>query len=204
MAGEGHGILRQTKRTMLITLAMLAALAPLPAAAGEVSFKASGEVTYNVLLAGGDESNEMKIWLTPDGRTYVIDSIVPLEVGGTVCANASGNPNELICQAVNVAAFEVNAGGGDDRVKVATEVKVPVAMRGGPGRDALVGGSGPDKLFGGPLGDKLIGNDGDDVLIGGDGYDALFGGNGDDVLKGGPGPDNVLGGPGRNQVQQDD
>ena len=27
----------------------------------------------------------IRIWLTPDGRTYVIDSIVPLEVGGTVC-----------------------------------------------------------------------------------------------------------------------
>lgn len=195
--------MRQTKRAILITLAILAAQAPLPAAVGEVMAKSSGEMTFTILLAGGAESNEMRIWLTPDGRTYVIDSVVPLEVGGSVCANASGNPNQLICQAVSVSAFEVNADGGDDRVKVAGEVRIPVTMRGGPGRDVLVGGSGPDRLFGGPLGDKLIGRDGDDVLLGGDGYDALFGGPGDDVLKGGLGPDNVLGGPGDNQVQQD-
>ncbi len=195
--------MRQTKRAILITLAMLAALAPLPANAGEVSFKANGAVTYTVLLAGGAESNEMKIWLTPDGRTYVIDSIVPLEVGGSVCVNAPGNPNELICEAPSVSAFEVNADAGDDRIKVAEEVRVPVTMRGGPGRDVLVGGSGPDKLFGAALGDKLIGRDGDDLLVGGDGYDALFGGAGDDILKGGAGPDNVFGGPGENQIQQD-
>ena len=203
--------MRQTKRAIFITLAMLAAQAPLPAAAGEatykasgqVTYKASGQVTYTVLLAGGAESNEMRIWLTPDGRTYVIDSVVPLEVGGSVCENAPGNPNELLCQALNVSAFEVNADGGDDRVKVASEIRIPVTMRGGPGRDILVGGSGPDKLSGGPLGDKLIGHDGDDVLFGGEGRDAVIGGAGNDVVRGGPGLDNVLGGPGKNQVHQD-
>ena len=80
-------------------------------------------LTYTVLLAGGPESNEIRIWLTPDGRTYVIDSIYPLEVGGTVCEHPAGNPNELICQAPQVAAFEFNADGGDDRARVACRAR---------------------------------------------------------------------------------
>ena len=183
------------KRLILITLAILAAQVPL-AAHGE-------ELTYTVLLAGGPESNDMRIWLTPDGRTYVIDSVVPLEVGGSVCENPSGYPTELVCQAVHVNAFEVNADGGDDRVRVATEVQVPVAMRGGVGSDILVGGSGPDKLYGGPGPDKLIGRDGDDQLLGGGGADILIGGRGNDVLRGGPGGDSLLGGSGENTLVQD-
>ena len=32
-------------------------------------------VTDTVLIDGGPESNEIRIWMTPDGRTYVIESI---------------------------------------------------------------------------------------------------------------------------------
>jgi hypothetical protein len=181
------------KRAILITLAILAAQAPPVAGA---------DLTYTVLLAGGPESNQIQIWLSADGRTYVIDSIYPLEVGGTVCEHPSGNPNELICQAPQVSAFEFNADGGDDRARVSKDVRIPVTMRGGAGRDTLVGGSGPDKLAGGPGGDKLAGLDGDDQLLGGEGYDALFGGRGDDIVHGGPGVDNVHGGPGNNDVRQ--
>jgi hypothetical protein len=73
------------KKLILITLAILAAQAPLAAHGGEPP------LTYTVLLAGGPESNEIWIWLTPDGRTYVIDSIYPLEVGGTICEHPAGN-----------------------------------------------------------------------------------------------------------------
>ena len=160
------------------------------------------ELTYNVLLAGGAESNKIHIWLTPDGRSYVIDSIVPLEVGGTVCQNPPETPNELVCGAVQVSGFEVNADAGDDQVRVASSVAIPVTMRGGPGRDLLAGGSGPDKLYGGAGPDKLIGHDGNDVLAGGDGADQLVGGPGDDVLKGGAGMDSLVPGPGQDTVRQ--
>jgi hypothetical protein len=179
---------------MLITLAILAAQVPLAA-------HAEG-LTYTVLLAGGPESNEIRIWLTPDGRTYVIDSIFPLEVGGSVCEHPPGNPNELICQAVQVSAFEFNADGGNDMARVSSDVQIPVTMRGGSGHDVLIGGSGADKLIGGPGNDKLVGRDGDDLLLGGEGTDALFGGRGNDVLIGGPGVDNLFGGPGNNVLKQ--
>jgi hypothetical protein len=189
------------KKAILVTLAILAAQVPLAAHAGEVA-TSSEELTYTVLLAGGPESNEIRIWLTPDGRTYVIDSIYPLEVGWIGCEHPPANPNELVCQAPQVAAFEFNADGGDDQARVAPEVRIPVSMRGGTGRDTLVGGSGADKLIGADGADKLIGRDGNDLLLGGDGNDALFGGRGDDVLRGGMGVDSLSGGWGENRLEQ--
>jgi Ca2+-binding RTX toxin-like protein len=180
------------------TLSMLAVLAAL---AATLSAHA-GTLTYNVVLAGGQEANDIHIWLTSDGRTYVIESIVPLEVGGTVCQNPPNEPNELICQAAQVSAFAVNAVGGNDRVKVAAGVPVPVTLRGGAGRDILVGGAGPDLLVGGKGPDKLVGRSGNDVLVGGPGNDQLFGGRGNDLLKGGPGRDKLVGGPGHNVIRR--
>jgi Ca2+-binding RTX toxin-like protein len=136
----------------------------------------------------------IRIWLTPDGYEYVIDSAVPLEVGGDVCHNTPGNQNQLVCQAPLVAGFVVIAGPGNDRVTVAGSVEVPATLNGGPGRDALRGGSGDDKLVGGA---------GSDVLFGGRGNDAIFGGAGRDVLNGGPGKDVLRGGPGRDVISPD-
>jgi RTX calcium-binding nonapeptide repeat (4 copies) len=180
------------KRAILIMLAILAAQsAPV----------AHAETTYTVVLAGGATESMIRIWLTPDGRSYVIDSIAPLEVGGTICENTPGMPNELVCKAPLVAGFEVNAGEGDDAVFVASAVEVPVTMRGGSGRDTLSGGGGPDKLIGGEGNDKLAGRGGDDLVFGGEGNDELFGGGGDDILRGGTGHDTVTGGTGENVVR---
>jgi Ca2+-binding RTX toxin-like protein len=182
------------KRLMIITFALVALLAP-------ASTHAEAK-TYTVLLAGGDEANTIKVWLSSDGRQYVIDSVVPLEVGGDVCAHAGEDPSELVCDAPSIAGFEVNAGGGDDDVRVAGQVKVPVTMRGGGGDDFLVGGAGADRLIGGSGEDRLIGGRGEDQLYGGAGDDALIGGPGDDLLRGGPGMDRLIGGSGTNSVRQ--
>lgn len=187
------------KKGILISLAAaLAALAiAMPAASATPTAK-----TYTVLLAGGEEANAIHIWLAPDGRSYVIDSVVPLDVGGEVCAHPEGMPNELVCNAPEIAGFEVNAGGGDDQVWVARNITVPVTLRGGPGNDSLLGGAGSDKLLGGPGDDRLIGARGDDLIYGGEGDDTLVGGPGNDLLRGGPGTDNLGGGTGDNDVRQ--
>jgi len=182
------------KKVAIITLAILAAQAP--------QLVAAKEQTFNVLLAGGSEANRIHIWLSPDGHSYVIDSIVPLEVGGTVCANPAGNPNELICPAPPIAGFEVNAGGGDDKVTVAKKVAIPVTMRGGAGRDVLLGGAGGDKLLGGAENDRLFGWRGDDLLAGGPGNDVYYGGPGNDLIIRGPGRDKVRGGTGNDTVRR--
>jgi hypothetical protein len=157
---------------------------------------------YNVLLAGGSESNSIRFWITPDGQSYVIDSVVPLEVGATFCHNPAGDPNELICEAPLIAGFEINADGGDDKIVVSSDITVPVTMRGGAGNDYLLGGSGPDKLIGGAGRDRLIGRKGNDALYGGAGLDVLIGGPGADVLRGGPALDVLRGGPGMDDVRE--
>jgi Ca2+-binding RTX toxin-like protein len=179
-------------------LTMLAVLALLPAAPSRAE-----TTSYTVVLAGGAAQNKIHIWLTPDGTTYVIDSVVPLEVGGEICENAPESPNELLCKAPMVAGFEVNAGVGDDKVKVANAVTIPVTMRGGLGHDVLVGGGGPDKIIGGPDDDRLVGGPGDDLIFGGPGNDLIRGGPGDDELRGGPGRDAFDPGGGRNAIRQD-
>ena len=182
------------KKMILITMAVLAAQAAVPALAAEKSL--------TVLLAGGPEDNTIEIKLSPDGRTYVIDSVVPLEIGGEVCVNPPGMPTELVCQATAIGGFEVNAGGGNDKVVVAREVPVPVTLRGGSGNDELVGGAGGDALLGGAGEDRLVGRGGADSLLGGDGNDRLVGCSGNDLLRGGPGEDVLLGGSGANDAVQ--
>lgn len=187
------------KRAILIMLTVLVAEAATIARAAEPTTESS---TYTVVLAGGTTESMIHIWLTPDGRSYVIDSIAPLEVGGTICENAPGKSNELICQAPLVAGFEVNAGSGNDNVSVSRGVTIPVTMRGGAGEDILLGGSGADKLIGGDGNDRLSGRAGDDLIFGGAGNDLVRGGTGDDIVRGGPGQDTALGGTGDDSVRQ--
>lgn len=182
------------KRVILTVLVIAAALAAPTARA---------ESAYTVVLAGGNVQNSIHIWLTPDGRNYVIDSAAPLEVGGTICENPPGSPNELVCKAPLVAGFEINGGDGSDSVIVSSAITVPVTMRGGAGSDNLVGGNGPDKLIGGEGSDYLNGRGGDDLIFGGPGNDEILGGPGNDILRGGPGRDTMLPGPGNNAVRQD-
>jgi Ca2+-binding RTX toxin-like protein len=182
------------KRMILIATAVLAAQAAMVAHAAEPPL--------TVLLAGGEEANVITISLSPDGRTYPIDSVVQLEVGGNVCWHPDGQENQLLCEAASIGGFEVNAGGGDDSVTVAANVAIPVTLRGGPGQDRLVGGAGADKLVGGAGNDVLIGRGGADSLFGGSGDDRLVGCAGNDLLRGGPGEDILLGGSGENELTQ--
>jgi hypothetical protein len=162
----------------------------------------AAEPRLTVLLAGGVEESSIRIALSADGRSYVIDSVAPLEVGGDVCLHPEGQPTQLICEAAPIGGFEVNAGAGDDSVSVSREVPIPVTLRGGPGQDRLVGGAGGDKLVGGPGDDVLVGRAGADSLFGGPGTDRLVGCSGNDLLHGDSGVDTLLGGSGQNELVQ--
>ncbi|HEU4392441.1 MAG TPA: hypothetical protein VFR04_02260 [Solirubrobacterales bacterium] len=179
------------KRGILIAVMVLAVAAP-----------ATAQPSLTVLLAGGVEESAIEIALSPDGRSYVIDSLAPLEVGSSVCSHPEGEPNRLVCEAMPIAGFEVNAGAGDDTVTVAREVPIPVTLRGGPGEDWLAGGGGGDKLVGGPGDDVLVGRAGADSLFGGPGDDRLVGCSGNDFLHGDSGTDVLLGGSGQNVLAQ--
>jgi hemolysin type calcium-binding protein len=180
------------KRAILTATTVLAAWAAMTAHAAEPPL--------TVLLAGGAEESAITITLSPDGRSYVIDSLAQLEVGGSVCWHPEGKETELLCEAASIGGFEVNAGGGGDSVTVAREVPIPVTLRGGPGTDKLIGGGGGDKLVGGTGDDLLVGRAGSDSLFGGPGDDRLIGGSGNDMLHGDSGEDVLLGGSGRNEL----
>jgi Ca2+-binding RTX toxin-like protein len=182
------------KRTITTLVAVLAV------GTGAAAHGESPPASTTIVLAGGSAQNTIRIWLTPDGYSYVIDSAVPLEVGGTICKNPPGNPNELICEAPPIAGFLVNGGSHDDSVVVSRAIQVPVTLHGGPGKDTLLGGGGNDMVVGGPGDDVLGGRGGEDAIYGGPGSDVIKGGVGDDVLRGGPGRDEVLGGAGSNVV----
>jgi Ca2+-binding RTX toxin-like protein len=187
------------KKLLLVMTLVLTALVPVHASAGPAT---DADAPVNVLLAGGEASNRIWIQLSPDGSSYKIDSVVPLEVGGTVCVNPPEMPTELICQAPSVASFEFNADGGNDKIFIGRTVMIPVTVRAGPGDDYVRAGGGPDRLLGGAGNDRLFGRGGNDTLFGREGRDTLVGGSGDDLLRGGLGDDFLSAGSGTNSVRQ--
>lgn len=103
----------------------------------------------------------------------------------------------------SVERITVLALGGNDIVKVSSDVVQPVAMDGGDGDDFMQGGGGRDKLTGGAGRDTLVGQDGNDVLRGEEDRDALRGGAGNDRLLGGDGDDALRGDAGRDVMRGD-
>jgi hypothetical protein len=142
-----------------------------------------------LVLAGSAGPNEIHISLSADGRSYLIASSDPLEVGGTICAHPEGNPEELSCETGAISSFQFNGGASNDVVVIGRTVPAPATLDGGPGNDVLIGGSGNDKLIGGPGNDRLVGRGGNDRLYGGPGNDVLIGGPGNDTCVGGSGHD---------------
>lgn len=183
------------KKLLLISFALLALLAPAATPASKPS-------AVPVTIAGGPEPNVIRIWLSPDGRSYVIDSSASLEVGGDVCQSPEGNVYELVCKASKISGFRINADGGDDEIWVAGNIPAPVTITGGAGNDLAVGGAGNDLLEGGADDDRLVGRAGSDVLRGWEGDDKLIGGPGNDILRGGQGEDTLIDGPGKDDAHQ--
>lgn len=183
------------KLVLSAILALAAFVAPSAHAAGPVT----------VLLVGGSGQDVLDVKLSQDGRSYLVDSISPLEADGSICTKAEtseGSAHRLTCKAVAIAGFEVNAGAGDDSVIISPKIFIATTLRGGPGDDQLRGGAGDDKLVGGSGHDVLRGSQGRDWLLGGPDEDWLFGGAGDDRLTGGPGPDYFNGGTGANTTDE--
>ena len=144
---------------------------------------AAAEHSINLVLAGSPGEDRITIELSADGRSYEIESATPLEVAGTVCTHPEKRTEDLLCEAIPIAGFEINTGAGNDIVTLGRTVPVPATIRGGEGDDILTGGAAADKLIGGPGDDELIGRGGNDLLIGGLGNDKLNGGSGQNVLR---------------------
>jgi len=179
---------------------LLTAIAILVTAACTAPIASAGERSVTLLLNAGPGNDVFDVKLSQDGRSYLVDSLFPLEAGGGICVSEEGSVHDLTCEAAAIGGFEVNAGPGEDSVIISPKILVPATLRGGPGNDRMRGGGGPDKLVGGPGSDYLYGHGGNDWIFGGSGEDLLYGMTGDDRLVGGPGGDYLNGGPGTNVV----
>lgn len=94
-------------------------------------------------------------------------------------------------------SLHIKSNGGNDKIKIDANVKLPVKVEAGDGDDDVQAGGGETSLFGGQGNDTLRlgsgtgyaeGNEGDDVLIGGTGNHAMYGNAGRDRMYAGAGP----------------
>ena len=109
----------------------------------------------------------------------------------------------------DVELLAVDAGPGNDLVRVNPMVRKNLIINGDEGDDTLIGSRGNDTIngdegndviVGGPGDDDLRGEGGADRLDGAAGNDVLDGGAGDDVLSGSAGRDISRGGPGNDRI----
>ncbi len=106
------------------------------------------------------------------------------------------NKSSHLFNLAEVSELQINAGNGNDKVYLASNVELLAIVYGGKGNDWLKGGGGRNEFFGEQGNDHLVGGAGDDVLVGGAGNDKLWGLGGQDQLEGGAGNDHLDGGEG--------
>jgi len=164
------------------TLAAVAAAAGLGLAATPAVAAYRAQVSAGTLeITGNGASDKLALQLDPANP-----GMLQLDVGedGTV---------DFAFDRATFSAIDVQAGGGNDEVRVANGLG-DVTIDGGPGNDTLIGGDGND---------VLIGGDGSDVITGGRGNDTALLGAGDDtfVWNPGDGSDTVEGQTGKDVLE---
>ena len=122
--------------------------------------------------------------ITTRGRRVVVTSLagndkIKVERGSAIFCGGTGD--DLL---VGGGRFDyMNAGPGDDIIRVLGTGRRANQGYGGPGQDLLYGGDDSDQLFGGGGPDYLSGRGGDDFLNGGRGNDDAEGGGGTDTCR---------------------
>jgi hypothetical protein len=147
------------------------------------------------------DANESRAYLTLTGpdtddvvrvtRSPTLQTGVDLDINGRKMTI-----NFVHADAIFTMAWNIESGGGNDRVELALGMGDSFAAG-----CRIDGGDGDDVLISGDVGNQLYGGAGDDVLIGGRGADMLQGDGGIDRLYGGAGEDTLMPGqdpsPGR-------
>ena len=169
-----------------------------------------------------------------NGVLAVTGTDAPDKIGIDVAANGilfvDENGLRQAFSSYEIRSISVDARGGNDRIALAANVRVPTTLRGGAGNDTLIGGNGADAMFGGEgtdLADYAArtsnltisidgrGNDGapgegDDVRADvenvrtGRGNDRVTGSANDDAIFTGAGNDTILGGGGNDLISAGD
>ena len=172
------------KRALVVTAVSGACLSALlgvgvdPAAA---AYKA--QVQAGTLQIVGDAaSDKLELLTAPDNP-----NLVELDVGedGTI---------DFAFDRSTFSAINVQAGGGNDEVRIAPGAQLgDVTIDGGAGDDTLIGGDGNDTLIGGPGNDTIVGGRGSDTALMGSGNDTFVWnpGDGSDTVEGQGGKDTL-------------
>lgn len=158
--------------------------------------------TYKITLTVADdddwEDNETRTFTVaaPTAATAVVRNGRLIVVGTNgddqIKINPGGPPPAIKVSINNVdrtidgvTEIRVYANGGNDDLKIAGGITVPLFVFGGAGADRLKAGNGNAVLVGGDGDDLLVGGSGRDLLIGGFGSDRLMGNAQDDILVAG-------------------
>jgi hypothetical protein len=140
----------------------------------------------NVAINADRARNSIRVGFDRRRRAFVIRDRV--RVKAPQCDRLSRTA--VRCSA-DYDEVHVNAGGGDDRVKIRSTVRASGSLSGQKGADLVVGGRRADEVEGGPGDDDVRGGPGDDSIDG----DGLFvRRSGDDIMQGGSGGDFLGGG----------
>lgn len=162
----------------LLLIALLCALAALPASAGAAVLQRAGPTIYYTAAQG--ERNDVLVSLDTllglPVYTFTDDDATPIGTGGTLCDLVNGVG---MCNSSGVTSIAVNARDKDDTITIATGSALGPVLT----SNVLIGGRGVDVLMGGIGSDKLKGNTGRDSLRGRQGVDFYKGGRGSDTLQ---------------------
>lgn len=140
-------------------------------------------------------ANRLEVTVEPPRTVVLRDAAGAIEAGPLCVPRPDGS---AACTGQNANLFlSLDAGDGDDELRVAGGGFARLSAHGGYGHDAISIAGGDDAtVYGGPGRDVLTGGDGRDSLTGGTDDDRLVGGEGRDLLNGGLGDDRVDGGAG--------
>jgi Ca2+-binding RTX toxin-like protein len=153
--------------------------------AGQAAASYTGQVQNGVLKITGNSASD-----TLALRILFSTGTLDLDVGDDATADLSFDRSTF-------TSIEVDAGGGDDVVRVSSEVPQfadePITLGGGAGNDTLIGASGAETLLGGSGNDTADGNLGQDLARLGIGNDVFDWDPGDntDVVDGEAGSDRL-------------
>jgi Ca2+-binding RTX toxin-like protein len=180
----------------------------------EATVNKVGNVTTIDAGAGNDKVNvsqnaagEITVDINGAKKTFsAIDS------QNLVIQAGEGNDTIKVGKGVNVK-LTLDGGTGNDNINVDKDITTGQKIDGGDGNDKITGGKGNDEIRGGKGNDNIKAGEGDDVVEagegndvvdGGDGRDYINGSTGDDKLLGGKGSDTIYGGDGKDNIQGGD
>ncbi|MFQ6591615.1 MULTISPECIES: M91 family zinc metallopeptidase [Pseudomonas] len=129
------------------------------------------------------------------------NDVVRIHAGanGQVSATVNGQPYKLPLSRGDLdQILVIKTQGGDDKVDIDPDIKLPVNISTGDGNDRIVAGGGETRVFAGKGNDYIrlgsgnglaFGEDGDDLMVAGKGNAVMSGGKGQDKMYAGSGPE---------------